>query len=46
MEPETYLEQMEADLIDDELFKEEAKEALMSMGLPEDEAEMQIEDMF
>lgn len=46
MEPETELEQMEVDLIDNELFKEEAVEALRGLGLPEDEAEMQVEDMF
>ncbi len=46
MEAETEDEKMEMDILDDELFREQAKEALMSIGLPEDEAEMQIEDMF
>jgi hypothetical protein len=38
--------QNEMDLIDDEQFREQAIEALMSIGLPEDEAEMQVDDMF
>lgn len=46
MEADTELEQNEMDLIDDEIFREQAMEALMSVGLTEDEAEMQIEDMF
>lgn len=46
MEAETEDEQMEMDLLDDEEFREQAKEALMDIGLLEDEAEMQIEDMF
>lgn len=46
MEAETQDEQMEMDLIDDAEFREQAIKALMDIGLPEDEAEMQVDDMF
>lgn len=43
--PEAHDEQKEADDIDSDLFREEAIKACMEIGLPEDEAELMIEDM-
>lgn len=46
IEPETQQEQDDINLEDQDSFKEEALSALQSIGLPEDEAEGQFEDMF
>ncbi len=46
MEAETEDEQMEMDKIDGDHFKDQALEALKEIGLPEDEAEREFEDMF
>ena len=45
MEADTELEQQEMDLIDDEEFRDEAIKAVISLGIPEDEAELLVEDM-
>jgi Holliday junction resolvasome RuvABC DNA-binding subunit len=45
-EADTQEEQLEMDMIDDDEFREQAIEALMGLGLPEDEAEMQVDDLF
>ena len=44
--PDSEEEQDEMDAEDEDSFKEQAIEAMKEVGLPEDEAEVQFEDMF
>jgi hypothetical protein len=46
IEAETKEEQDTLDAEDQDEFKNEAIRAMLSIGLPEDEAEIQFEDMF
>ncbi len=46
IEPETQEEQDDMEKENEDAFKEQAVEAMKGIGLQEDEAEMQFEDMF